>query len=72
MDGLTVITPNPVTWCSMKLAAMRDQRVKSEDTRLSPEGQKENRKKAVKHAMDVCRVVAMTTRAERDASTPDE
>lgn len=70
MDGLSVATPNPITWCSMKLTAMRDQRVKSEDTRRSPAERQASRKIAVKHALDVCRIVAMTTRAERDA-TPE-
>lgn len=68
MDGRSIATPNPVTWCSMKLTAMRDQRVKSEDARLSPAERKEIRNKAVKHALDVCRVVALTTRDERDGT----
>ncbi len=68
LDGLSIVTPNPVTWCSMKLAAMRDQRLKSEDLRLSAEDRKAIREKAAKHAKDVCRVVAMTTREERDGA----
>ena len=67
IDGLSIATPNPITWCSMKLTAMRDQRLKSENANLSAEERQEIRKKAVKHAMDVCRIVAMTTRDERDA-----
>lgn len=69
-EGLSVTTPNPVTWCSMKLAAMRDQKEKSEDERRTSDERDEVRDLAKKHALDVCRIVAMTTRAERDA-TPE-
>lgn len=69
IEGLLVVTPNPVTWCAMKLTAMRDKRLESEDASLSPEDRKTIRDKAVKHAKDVCRIVAMVTRDERDAVT---
>lgn len=68
MDGLSLAAPNPITWCSMKLTAMRDQHLKSEDASLSAEDRKAIREKAVKHAKDVCRIVAMTTREERDGA----
>ncbi|MGD9874998.1 MAG: hypothetical protein AB7T27_12135 [Kiritimatiellia bacterium] len=68
MNGLLIATPNPVTWCSMKLAAMRDQHLKSENAGLSAAERREVRQKAIKHAMDVCRIAAMTTRDERDGT----
>lgn len=66
-EGLPVTTPNPVTWCSMKLTAMRDQREKAADERRSSAERDGTRDLAKKHAQDVCRIVAMTTRDERDA-----
>lgn len=68
-EGLQVTTPNPVTWCSMKLTAMRDQREKAGDERRSSVERDAARDLAKKHARDVCRIVAMTTREERDAAS---
>ncbi len=67
LDGLTVAIPNPVTMAIMKLAAMRDQREKARDTAIAPGNRDFHERQARKHAQDVCRILAMTTREEADA-----
>ena len=54
--GVQIKVPNPVTWTVMKLVAMRD-RLRDQQG-----------DQAQKHAQDVCRIAAMTTRAESDAA----
>jgi len=65
-NGLKVRVPNPVTWSVMKLCAMRDRLRKSEENDRAEEGRTFEREQAMKHARDVCRIVAMTTREESD------
>ena len=66
MGGQSVRVPNPVTWSIMKLVAMRDQRVVSENPGNSVESRGFALSQAQKHAQDVCRIVAMTTRDESE------
>lgn len=66
LKGLKLNVPNPLTWTVMKLAAAEDQWRRSENAESGVERQTFARKQAVKHAEDVCRVVAMTTQVERD------
>jgi hypothetical protein len=68
IDEITISVPNPVTWSVMKLISTRDRRQRSEDTEKSEEYRTFHRQHAMKHAQDVTRVVAMTTRDERDRS----
>lgn len=65
LEGIGISVPNPVTWCNMKLTAMRDR------WEMAQEGGDTDyrdlqRAQANKHAQDVCRIVAMTSAAERD------
>jgi hypothetical protein len=66
IDGTLISVPNPITWSVMKLSATRDRRQKSEDIEQNEEYRDFHREQAIKHARDVIRVVAMTTRDERD------
>lgn len=68
VEGARVVVINPITWCVMKLTAMRDQWVRAEDAGRSEENRSFFRAQAIKHAQDVCRIVAMVTRDERDAA----
>ncbi|MCX7044875.1 MAG: hypothetical protein NTX50_05205 [Candidatus Sumerlaeota bacterium] len=63
-DGVNIAVPNPVTWAVMKLTAMFDHQGKSHTKRDA----KFYEDQAKKHAQDVCRVIAMTTRDERDSA----
>jgi hypothetical protein len=65
-DGITIALPNPVTWSVMKLIAARDRRRKSMDADRNEEYRTIQGQQAMKHAQDAARVVAMTTRDERD------
>lgn len=67
--GTQVAVTNPITWCVMKLTAMRDQRKRSEEAERSLEDREFCRDQAIKHARDVCRIVAMVTRDERDGAS---
>ena len=65
-NHVEITIPNPVTLTIMKLAAMRDQwqiSQKPEET-TSQRGKADD--DARKHAIDVCRVLAMMTREEND------
>ncbi len=68
-DGVVITVPNPVTWCNMKLTAMRDRWRRAEDQARSEDHRRFQRDEAIKHARDVCRVVAMTTREENDGAS---
>ncbi len=67
-QAVTIAMPNPVTLAMMKMTAMRDRWVRGQDParpraeRMVEEGE------ARKHTEDVCRVVAMVTRAEYDTA----
>jgi hypothetical protein len=64
--GLTISVPNPVTWSVMKLIATRDRRQRSADMERNEEYRTFHNHQAMKHARDVARIIAMTTRDERD------
>ena len=66
-DGIEIVVPNPVTMAIMKVTAMRDQRTKSQGAGLSPRDRVFHDIQANKHAQDVFRNVAMTTREESDS-----
>jgi hypothetical protein len=66
IDEITISVPNPVTWSVMKLISARDRRQKSEDTERTEEYRNFHHYEAIKHARDVARIIAMTTRDERD------
>ena len=66
MNGLILRVPNPLTWCVMKLTAMDDRWQKANDLATTSETQQSSRSQAIKHAQDVCRIVALTTREESD------
>lgn len=68
VEGMVIPVPNPVTWSIMKLTATQDRWMCSEDANNSEERRSFSRGQAIKHAQDVCRVVAMVTRDERDTS----
>lgn len=68
VDGMTVLVPNPITWSIMKLTAA-DDRWKSANHPDKPEEFRSfSRAQAIKHAQDVCRMVAMVNRDENDAT----
>jgi hypothetical protein len=66
IEGTSISVPNPVTWSLMKLIATRDRLFKAEDAKRDQKDREFHRGQAIKHVMDVARVVAMTTRDERD------
>ncbi len=59
--------PNPLTWCVMKLTAMDDRWQRANDPNKPEEQRNFSREQSFKHAQDICRIVALTARAERDA-----
>jgi len=61
---LEIVLPNPVTLAVMKLTAMRDRWLASQDTSKSDEIRELENRQARKHAEDVFRIVAMMTREE--------
>lgn len=65
-DGVDIVLPNPVTLALMKLVAMRDRRLASQDASKSADDRHAADREARKHAEDVCRVMAMMTQAESD------
>jgi len=67
LEDISVTATNPATWCIMKLTAMQDQHKRSIDEERSQKDRDFCRAQAVKHAKDVCRIVAMVTRDESDA-----
>lgn len=69
LDGVQISVPNPVTWSLMKMAAMRDRWEQSQTADKPGEDRLNARDQATKHAQDVCRVVAMVTRKERDQAS---
>jgi hypothetical protein len=69
IDGIKISVPNPVTWSIMKLISTRDRRKRSEDIERNEEYRTFHRRQAMKHALDLTRVVAMTTRHEWDCAS---
>ncbi len=68
IGDIVISVPNPVTWSVMKLISTRDRRLKSEDTERNEEYRNFHNYEAMKHARDVGRIIAMTTRDERDSA----
>ena len=68
IDGVPVSVPNPVTWSIMKLDAANNHWRKSNDSNRTEEQRQLNRVQAIKHAKDLCRDVAMSTRDEIDTA----
>jgi hypothetical protein len=66
LEGISILVPNPVTWSVMKLIATRDRYLRAQDQSQDNKDRAFHRDQAIKHASDVIRVVAMTTRDERD------
>jgi hypothetical protein len=64
--GVEIVIPNPVTLALMKLVAMRDRRLASQDASKSAIERQIEDGQARKHAEDVCRVTAMMTREEAE------
>lgn len=64
LDGIAIAVPNSLTWAVMKLTAMRDRWLTSQDPANDPELRSFSRAHAIKHGQDVCRVVAMMGRDE--------
>lgn len=68
-EGVSLVVPNPVSWCVMKLCATRDRWQRAQNAESEVAERAEQRGQALKHAGDVCRLAAMMTREER-ANTP--
>lgn len=68
-DGPEIVLPNSVSLVLMKLVAMSDRRLASQDASLSAEARQVESLQARKHAEDVCRVMAMTTRGESESAS---
>ena len=66
IQDLNLRVPNPMTWCVMKLTAMHEHWQRALDSNQSPEQRNFSREQALKHAQDVWRIIALTTRDERD------
>lgn len=63
-----IVLPNPVTLAVMKLTAMRDRWLASQDASKSAEIRDLESRQARKHAEDVFRIVAMMTREESETA----
>lgn len=64
--GVEIVLPNSVTLALMKLVAMRDRRLVSQDASKSADERQIEEGQARKHAEDVGRVMAMMTREESE------
>ena len=65
-EGVEIVLPNPVTLAMMKLVAMRDRRLASQNPAKSAGERQSEDGQARKHAEDVCRVLGMLTREESE------
>jgi len=65
-DQLAIAVPNPIAWAIMKLTAMHDQWAFSQNPETPANRRSPALQKAIKHARDVFRIVALTTAEERD------
>jgi len=63
-----IVLPNPVTLTVMKLTAMRDRWLASQDASKSAETRELESRQARKHAEDAFRIVAMMTREESETA----
>ncbi len=68
IDGINPAVVNPVTWSVMKLTAMDDRWTSSQNVDAEEETRNFAQQQALKHAQDVCRIVASMTRTERDTT----
>ena len=68
IDGINPAVVNPVTWSVMKLTAMDDRWTGSQKVDAEEETRNFAQQQAIKHAQDVCRIVASMTRNERDTT----
>ena len=67
VDDLVISVPNPLTWSIMKLVAVEDRLNRAaRDEPGEANGRAEQQRQAAKHAQDVCRIIAMMSRDERD------
>ena len=66
IDDVAVVLPNPITMTIMKLVAMRDRRVASQNANVGQAERALEEGQARKHAQDIFRIAAMTTRQESD------
>ena len=66
-QGVVLRVPNSVSWCVMKLHATRDRWQKSQSGDDAADRDRE-REQMLKHAGDVLRLVALSTREEREAN----
>ncbi len=70
VEGMAIQVPNPITGAIMKITAAEDRWKNAAKQENSEEFRVFSRAQAVKHAQDVCRLVAMVSRDESDA-TPE-
>ncbi|MBL8813149.1 MAG: hypothetical protein JNM43_23475 [Planctomycetaceae bacterium] len=68
LDGITAAVVNPVTWSVMKLTAMDDRWSGAQDSVSIDNVRTFARQQAIKHAHDVCRIIASMTRSELEAA----
>jgi len=69
LGGIQATVVNPVTWSVMKLTAMHDRWTGSQDSEANEETRSFAQQQAIKHAQDVCRVIASMTRDESDTAS---
>jgi hypothetical protein len=65
---MAIQVPNPITWAIMKITATNDQWKNATNPDSSEESRSFSRAQAIKHAQDLCRLVAMVSRDESDAT----
>ena len=70
VDEAAILVPNPITWAIMKLTAADDRWRKANHPDQPEESRSFSRAQAIKDAQDVCRIVAMVSRDESDATPP--
>ena len=67
-QSVELVIPHPVAFAIMKLVAMEDRRRAAADAARSPAERQDEGRQARKHAEDVMRIIAMTTRSEMDGA----
>lgn len=68
IDGINPAVVNPITWSVMKLTAMDDRWTGSQNVDADEETRNFAQQQAIKHAQDLCRIVASMTRDERETT----
>ena len=66
VDGIVLLLPNSFTWSVMKLTAAHQRWAIAQNDQKSADDRAFARSQAIKHAQDVCRIIAMMTRDEGD------